>query len=118
MELYIKTPGDPNFTPNAVEINSKLEQLITQIQVVLFTNKGDFISNPDFGCSLEDLLFRFILNEDQIKERINNQIFRYCGLTQEFNVDTEVTFKQGVTRHIAYINIYINQINYLQAVIN
>ena len=57
MELYIKTTGDPNFDSVEVHTRDEVKQLITQIETILFTNKGEVLGNSDFGCSLNDMLY-------------------------------------------------------------
>ena len=57
MDFYIKYIGDPNYNATQLQNNGEIEQLITQIETTLFTNKTDVLGSPDFGCNLEDLVY-------------------------------------------------------------
>ena len=108
MELYIKYFSDPNYDPVQIQTNSEIEMLITQIQTILFTNKREVMGSPNFGCSLEELIYDFGLNEYDIKSRITDQINHYCPLATKYNLRTEVNFMKGEVRDIAFIYITID----------
>jgi len=108
MELYIKYPSDPNYDETQVQTNSEIETLITQIQTLLFTNKREVMGTPNFGCSLEELIYDFGSNEHNIRSRITDQINHYCPLATKYNIKTEVNFMKGEVRDIAYIDITID----------
>lgn len=108
MEIYIKTVEDPNFEVNKLHIEDEIQQLITQIETILFTRKGDVLGKPDFGCSLEDMLFTFGFAEYKIKQEIRSQLTAYCPLATKHLVNISVTFEKGEARDIGYIDIKIN----------
>lgn len=118
MDLYIGTPKDPNFQSDQVEIDNQIEQLMTQIETILFTNKGEVMGYPDFGCSLQDLVFKLNYNKFQIKEEINNQIARYCPLANVYNLSVDVNFTQGTNQTVAKVDVTINKKYYIQVNIN
>lgn len=108
MEIYIKTVEDPNHEPNKLHVEDEIQQLITQIETILFTRKGDVLGMPDFGCSLEDMLFTLGFAEYKIKQEIRSQLNAYCPLANKHMVNIEVTFEKGEVRDIGYIDIKIN----------
>lgn len=108
MELYIKIIGDPNFSPTEVQTKNEIEQLITQIETILFTNKGEVLGDIDFGCSLNDMLYTLNANEYFIKQEINKQIARYCPLAAKYQIVPTITFVRGEIRDEAYIDIVID----------
>lgn len=108
MELYIKYPTDPNYDETQVQTNSEIEMLITQIQTILFTNKREVMGQPNFGCSLEELVYDFGLNEHDLRSRITDQINHYCPLATKYNIATDIMFMRGEVRDIAYIDITID----------
>lgn len=118
MELYVKHVGDPNYNPNKVHIESEIQQLITQIESTLFTNRNEVLGSPDFGCSLEDLVYSLGLNEQQIKSTIDGQLQEYCPLSQKYNVESEIRFFRGNVRDIAYIDITIDSRYLVEVYIN
>ena len=108
MEIYIKTVEDPNHEPNKLHVEDEIQQLITQIETILFTRKGDVLGMPDFGCSLEDMLFTLGFAEYKIKQEIRNQLTAYCPLATKHNVTIDVSFQKGEVRDIGYIDIKID----------
>ena len=108
MELYIKTIEDPNFDGKSVHSSDEIEQLMTQIETILFTNKGEVMGAPRFGASLEDMIYDFNWNEQQIISEVNNQLEDYCPLADKFDVKVDVQFTRGQVRDIAMLNITID----------
>jgi len=118
MELYVKYVGDPNYDPNQVHIENEVQQLVTQIETTLFTNKGEVLGAPDFGCNLEDLIYSLGYNEHQLKSTIDGQLGAYCPLAAKYNVETKISFLRGAVRDIAYIDITINSKYLVQVYVN
>ena len=108
MELYIKTLGDPKFDRNGVDVESELNQLLIQIETILFTNPGDVLGDSKFGADLEKLIYSFNLNEFEIKKIIENQIENYCPLANKYDTAVDVSFSRGEIRDIAQINITVD----------
>jgi len=118
MELYVKYVGDPNYDPNQVHNENEIQQLITQIETTLFTNRAEVLGSPDFGCNLEDMIYSLGLNEQQIKTTIESQIRSYCPLAAKYNVETKISFLRGNVRDIAYVDITIDSKYLVQVYVN
>ena len=108
MDFYIKYIGDPNYNATQLQNNGEIEQLITQIETILFTRKSEVLGSPGFGCNLEDLVYTLNQNEYNIKQEVTNQINTYCPLATKYNVVADVKFFKGTVRDIAYIDITID----------
>jgi phage baseplate assembly protein W len=108
MEIYIKVNGDPNFDATKVHIEDEVQQLITQIETILFTRRGDVLGFPDFGCNLGDRISTFGFAEYKIKKQIRSQLNTYCPLANKHKVKINVSFERGNARDIGYINIEID----------
>jgi phage baseplate assembly protein W len=108
MELYIKTFGDPNHDKNRIDTENEIGKLLTQIETILFTNKGEVLGDSNFGASLEDLIYDFHYNEFEIKKSVNEQFERYCPLAEKYNVEVDVTFSKGKERDIAQLNVTVD----------
>lgn len=108
MELYIKSGGDPNFVDTEVQVENEVEMLIAQIEMILFTRRGDVIGSPDLGCNLEDTLYSLNFNENQLKSLIQQQIITYAPLAMKYNVKVDVIFERGEVRDSAYIDILVD----------
>lgn len=108
MDFYIRVKGDPNYDPTKIHSESELSQLLTQIETMLFTNKGEVLGEPEFGANLEDLVYSLGYNEGQIKDVINYQMLNYVPLASKYSTQTTVEFYKGNVRDIAQINITID----------
>lgn len=108
MEFYVRADGDPNFDPYKVHSESEIAQVITQIETLLFTNKGEVLGEPNLGVNLEDLVYTLNYNESMINSLINQQINQYVPLAGKYNVQIETSFYKGTVRDIAQINISID----------
>lgn len=108
MELYIKTIDDPNFNGTEVQTKDEVKQLLTQIETILFTNKGEVLGDADFGCSLNDMLYELNANEGVLRSEIESQISRYCPLSSKYKVKTDIVFVRGEIRDEAYIDITVD----------
>jgi len=108
MELYIKIPGDPNYNSGQVSILDEIEQLKTQIEMILFTKKGDIMGDSNFGANIEDLIYEFNFNENELKREINDQLLRYCPLSNKYDVKVDVQFYRGKVRDAAELSVLIN----------
>lgn len=91
-DLYAIPNGEKRYKDNVVELTDELDVIIQQIDLLLFTNKGDVLLMPDFGCSLERYLFETSFNESVIKSIILDQIEKYIYLKGTYKVDVDVSF--------------------------
>jgi len=108
MDFYVKAPGDPNYDPYQIHSESEVAQLIGQIETTLFTNRGDVLGDPNFGVSLEDLVYSLGYTEEQIQKIIYDQFDAYIPLAQKYDVKITVAFYKGEVRDIAQIDITID----------
>lgn len=81
--------------------------------MIIFTKKGEVLGDPNFGLSLEELLFEFGLNTQQLKKAFYGQLQSYVPDTKNMPVKIEVSFAEGTVRDIAYIDIYVDGKKYL-----
>jgi len=108
MELYVKTIGDPNYIGTEVQVENEVEMLISQIEMVLFTRRGDILGSPDLGCNLEDVLYSLSFNEHQLKALIQQQLLAYVPLAAKYNIKVDIIFQRGDVRDTAFIDIIID----------
>jgi len=112
-EIYCRNESDPGYLPGILETGSPYEALLTKIRMIIFTNRGELIGDPNFGLSLEQLLFELNANTLKIKQEFYGQLSAYVPDTANTPVSIEVTFSEGTVRDICYIDIYIDGKKYL-----
>lgn len=108
MELYIKDITDPNFDPQQVQSDEEISMLLTQIEVLLFTRKGEVLGSPEFGANLEDYVYSFMYNDDMLKSIVENQIQEYVPLARKYNTQVTVEFAQENQRNVMFLDIIID----------
>ena len=52
-DFYLRQTNDPAFRPDQLEVYDDLEGMLQQIRMVLFTQKGEVLGEPDFGLDVE-----------------------------------------------------------------
>jgi hypothetical protein len=91
-EFYIGYPGHPRFTINKIIVDDLLRVIIQKYEMILFTNKGELLGDPDFGCDLERLLWQTKISASAVKRLIISQIDNYIPELQGTNYELEVEF--------------------------
>ena len=107
-DIYLRDDTDPRYRDAVLEISDPLSFLLSQIEMILFTNRTEVLGMPTFGVNLEELLFLFNVNEGQLSATVTTQIYSYCTLANQYGVTTNVNFIQGVERDIALIDILVS----------
>jgi phage baseplate assembly protein W len=107
-ELYMRDKTDPNYKSEILEVNDDMEMLIQQIKMILMTNQGEVLGAPDFGMSLEELLYTMNVNEFSLRSQLQDHLMKFCPLAAKYNVNFQIKFVQGTVRDICLIDIFIN----------
>jgi phage baseplate assembly protein W len=88
-DFYMRTPDDPKYRANQVEIADDLEATLQGIRMTLFTNKGEVLGDPDFGVSLNNYLFEFSIDPFAVAREAADQINRYVGETRKRKIEVK-----------------------------
>lgn len=107
-ELYMRDPSDPLYVENVLEQSNEIEALLGQIRMILFTKQGDVLGSYTFGYNLEDNLFLFNLNEDELRNKLLEAILYYCPDASKYSVDVSIQFFRGTVRDICLIDIFVD----------
>ena len=108
-EIYIRTPNDPNFVPNIIDYSNEVESTLSQLKMILGTNKGDVFGTYDFGLDLNYLVFGTKLPKEEIRQRLLDQIVSYGNISKNISFDIDINFGQsGYGYDYAIIDITIN----------
>jgi hypothetical protein len=75
-----------------VELNNELDEILQQVDCLLFTRKGEVLMMPEFGCDLHKYFFETTWNKTVIKTMIESQINKYIYLDGTYNVTVDVEF--------------------------
>ena len=108
MELYIKTIGDPNYDADQIQADEDIQMLLTQIETLIFTNKGEVMGNADFGLNIEDYVYSFRYNDTMLQNMIEEGISRFVPLSYKYPVSVKVEFTPEIERNMVFIDITID----------
>lgn len=107
-DIYAIPEEEPRYKSGVLEISNELDEIIQQIDIILFTNKGDVLCMPEFGCNLERYLFDTSFNKTQIKNIIMEQINSFIYLDGTYNVDVDVNFIKWQQNIAMIVDLNIN----------
>ena len=62
--------------------------------MLLFTNKGELLGDPDFGCDLPKLLFQTRVSAEGVRKIVLQQIRKYVPELSTTNFQLEASFFQ------------------------
>jgi hypothetical protein len=91
-DIYAIPNAEGRYKSNVLEVNNELDEIIMQVDCLLFTRKGEVLMMPDFGCDLHKYLFETTWNKSAIKFMIESQINTYIYLDGTYNVSVDVNF--------------------------
>ena len=77
--------------------------------MVLFTNKGEVLGDPNFGANLPELLFQTKVSDTYVKDVINEQIGTYIPELLNTNYTLNVVFVQDPENYqdIMFVNLKV-----------
>jgi hypothetical protein len=107
-DFYIKYPQHSKYNSEAFFTETKTDMIVNKIEMVLFTNKGDFIGDLSFGCDLEFYLWQTKVSAAKIEESIRSQFSIYISELDIIGYSLNVSIMQGDIRDILIVDIVLN----------
>lgn len=93
-DLYIGYEGHPRFQVNQIITDDAIRVIVQKYEMILFTNKGEVLGDPDFGCDLVKLLHQTQISAQAVKKIIIDQIETYINELQGTDYTLEVSFQE------------------------
>lgn len=94
-DFYIKFPGHPKFNDTEIIEDEIVKVIVQKIEMVLFTNKGELLGDPEFGGDLPRYLFDTNVNADFVKGELSQQFSRYIPELDDIGYELNVTFSKN-----------------------
>ena len=91
-DIYAIPNAERRYKPGVLEVNTELDEIIQQVDCLLFTRNGEVLMFPEFGCDLHQFLFETNWNKSAIQYMIESQIRSYIYLDGRYDVSVEVEF--------------------------
>jgi phage baseplate assembly protein W len=96
---YIGYPGHPKFQLNKIIEDDALRVIVQKYEMIIFTNKGELLGDPDFGCDLILLLHQTKISSQGVKSTIQKQIRKYIPELDLTNYGLEVKIFEDPERY-------------------
>ncbi len=114
-DIYIKGKNDPDYIENKITTNSKFENIISKIYMILFTNQGDVLGDYDFGANIPKFLQKTSFSVTTIKQNIQDQFEKYIPDLSKNEYTLNVYIFKGNQQDIGVVQVDlgIKSINYL-----
>jgi DNA-binding ferritin-like protein (Dps family) len=93
-DFYILYQGHPRYVPNELIEDEVIRVIIQKYEMVLFTNKGEVLGDPEFGANLLELLYETKVSASHVQDVINQQIATYIPELLNTNYSLNVVFVQ------------------------
>lgn len=95
IDFYIGYPGHPRFrTPELIE-DDVIRVIIQKYEMILFTNKGDLLGDPNFGADLTLLLHETRVSAEAVEGDIRAQISDYIPEIDSEGVEYNLKIEFG-----------------------
>ena len=110
IDFYIGYPGHPRYrTPDIIE-DDVVRVIVQKYEVIIFTNKGELLGDPNFGADLTILLHETRLSAETIEGTIKAQIADYIPEIDGLEYELSVEFLEDPERHqeVMVINFMLN----------
>lgn len=93
-DFYIGYEGHPRFTINKIITDDIIRVIIQKFEMIIFTNKGEVLGDPDFGADLIKYLYETKISADSVRSIIIQQINDYISEIRNINYQLAVRFEQ------------------------
>lgn len=105
-DFYIEYPGHPRFNDTEIIEDDVVRVILQKWEMVLFTNKGELLFNPDFGADLTKILHETRVSAESVEADLRGQIYRYIKELESITYTLNVNFYEDPKRHQEYMEIY------------
>jgi phage baseplate assembly protein W len=110
-DLFCIPDTFPNADPNRMDATTQLEIIKQKILMCLYTNRGEVLGAPDFGCSLDDYLWEPFPNPSAIQNQVQSQIEKWISVSsEEWDIATQVDIDTSSPdgEPVCMVRVYIN----------
>jgi hypothetical protein len=111
-DFYIIDKTDPSYTANQVIEDDIIKVILQKYKMILFTNKGDVMADPDFGGDLELLVNQTAVSSSYVENQLTYQINKYIPELANMNYSLKAIFTQDVVNFYDIMYIYFQIADY------
>lgn len=93
-DFYIRYNGHPLYSPEEVIQDEIILVIIQKVEMILFTQRGDLLGDPDFGANLEFYLHQTRVSASTVEQEIRTQFSIYIPELNSIPYELNVTFTE------------------------
>lgn len=118
-DFYIGYPNHPRYQLNTIITDDAVRVIIQKYEMILLTNKGELLGDPDFGINLLELLFDTKVNSNTVRDMITKQISTYIPEldSAQYELDVKIFNDSNNYQEYMVINFKIGE-NEVNLVVN
>ena len=105
IDFYIHYPGHPDYIPLEIIEDDVVKVIIQKYEMILFTNKGEVLGEPNFGGNLTELLHETKLSSESVQGDLMAQIADYIPEIDSMNYELVVNFYDDPENYQEYMEI-------------
>lgn len=111
-DFYILYPGHPKYEDSRLIEDDLIKTIVQKYEMIIFTNKGEVLGDPNFGASLLELLYQTKVSKSFVENEINDQILRYIPELASVGYELRAEFAEVTNDFIEILIIYFNISDY------
>lgn len=92
IDFYIGYKNHPRFVDKKMIEDDLVRVIIQKYEMIIFTNKGEVLGDPNFGGDLPKLLFQTRVSAEAVERNILSQIFEYIPEISDLNFQLKAEF--------------------------
>jgi hypothetical protein len=106
-DFYVLYRGHPRYQVGEINEPEIVNVIIQKYEVMLFTNKGEVLGEPNFGVNLLELLYETKVSGEFVQNKIEEQIQRFIPELYQIRHSVNVVFVQDPENYqdIMFINL-------------
>lgn len=105
IDFYIRYKDHPKFRDTEIIEDDVVRVIIQKWEMILFTNKGDVLANPNLGSDLVELLHETRLSAEAIESDLIEQIREFIPEINDIEYSVVVDFFEHPEKHEEYMTI-------------
>ena len=105
IDFYIGYPGHPMFKQAELIEDDVVRVIVQKYEMIIFTNKGEVLGEPNFGANLVELLYETKLSAETIQGELMAQIADYIPEIDQIGYELVVEFFDDPERYQEYMVI-------------
>lgn len=114
-DFYIISDSNSRYSPDEFLVESATHVIIQKIEMCIYTTKGEFMGDIDFGCDLEFYLWQTKVSTEYIHSIITQQFATYIPELTPTRYTMHVSIVEGSLADIMVIDITLDDFQ-IQAV--